>query len=231
MTRIPHESPELESWLAKAKQADVALTPGPAELESLGARLSSMHTGTALLGVPAVKVIVGIGTAALLGGVAVHSAVRVPTTAKNLRPTPAAVLAPAAQSPSSTSAENSAPIPATAPSHSTSTKETIVTSERATASEILPKHAPRSDSQPRASWIEVNEALSAGDVPTARSALENIIARSGGAAKERAELAWAQLEIAGPRAGRANATLQRLSRSAQEPSVRERAQSVLRSSN
>jgi|GEM_PF-6068875 len=235
MTRIPHESPELESWLAEAKKADVALTPGPAELESLGVRLSSLHTGTALLGAPLAKVIAGIGTAALLGGVALSSGLgREASSSPSAPLTPALAITRAR--PQSTPASGSVSLGSTehavTSSNSASSAREAPESAQLNASSESPvsAHAVRSDSRPRATWIEVNEALSAGNIPAALNALENIIAHSGGTAKERAELAWAQLEVSGPRAPRATLTLQRLARSAHEASVRERARSVLGSS-
>lgn len=226
MTRIPHDSAELEQWFSNAKKVDQAFAPGPAELDHLAVRLSSGQVGAtshglAALGAPAAKVALGVSMVALAGGVAL-----------SLKAAPDQRSATVAASPAQSVAlaEPVRPLPSPAapiePSLESSEPPVLPAPHSAVPSPRIPA-APRTATP---TWTDVNEALTDGDIPAARGALQSFISQGDGAAKERAELALAQLELRGPHAVRAQAVLKRLATKAKEPSVRSRAKSLLSSS-
>lgn len=227
MTRIPHDSPELENWFSAAKQADSVLAPGSAELDKLAAALSSgpagtALTGSALLSAPAAKA--ALGAVAVAGGLLLA-----PLRASPPSPSEA----PSLKSKSAVESVR-APVAREVELLPLDSSHTPLTSPPAPAAPAAPSPpSPRiraSVQPPTAPWMKVNDALTEGDLPAAREALENFIRREDGVAKERAELALAQLELTGPHSSRAQATLRRLASRARESSVRIRAQSLLTSS-
>jgi hypothetical protein len=224
MTRIPHDSPELENWFAEAKKADVALAPGPGELEMLGARLGSAPLSSALLGTPAAKITASLLSVVLAGGAALT-----------------VIQSPEATQPVSSIEANTPAVPVEAPAvPSAPPNEPRGEIQAARAAPVTQPDVRRSSPVktrtaapavvPHSTWIEVNDALSEGNVSAARGALEDFIASEDGVTKERAELALAQLELEGPRADHAKSTLRRLAQNGREPSIRTRAQTLLRGS-
>jgi hypothetical protein len=234
MTRIPHDSPSLENWLNQAKDAETKLAPSPKELESLALRLSSGSSSAAVAGLPLAKVTVGIGTVILAGGAAWFTLPRSESPSKSDATELALQDRAPAPAPLSGTTQEAAPeilareslergggeAPVSEATHSNQEAEVRAPSP--------PKVMRTATASPRPTWSDVNDALTQGNVKKARGALESFIVHEDGAAKERAELALAQLELGGPRADRARAILRRLASSGREPSIVARAQSLLK---